>query len=182
MSVLSWRARQAHLAPRSNQQPKYPQTALSMQLAPRSTQQPKYSLKRHDLHVAFALHVMGVYVRPFIFACIWQGNQAGAVAALHPYITNSLSVHPSFLPSQAYDKQLMSPERSTGRPSTKYSFNGPIHDAFLLSWHHEARTHSSLVRAARSVSPKAIWRASSSNPFAKIRMVPLCMPASSSME
>jgi hypothetical protein len=30
------------VAPRSTQQPKYPQTALSMQVAPRSTQQPKY--------------------------------------------------------------------------------------------------------------------------------------------
>jgi hypothetical protein len=70
--------------PRSNQQPKYSQTALSMQLAPRSTQQPKYSLKRHDLHVAFDLHIMGVYVRPFFLRMHMKGKQAGAVAALHP--------------------------------------------------------------------------------------------------
>jgi hypothetical protein len=180
MSVLSWRAWQA---PRSNQQSQYPQTELSMQLAPRSTQQPKYSLKRHDLHVAFALHIMGVYVRPF-FLRMHMTRQTSRRCRRAPPINYQFvvrpSVRPSFLPSfihsfihsvihsQAYDKQLSSPARSTGhQPSTPSTALFMMHSSSLdivrlepihLSW------------AARSVSPNAIWRASS-NPFATIRIV-----------
>ncbi len=174
MSVLSWRAWQAHLAPRSNYQPKYPQTALSMQLAPRSTQQPKYSLKRHDLHVAFGLDIMGIYVRP---SFLRRAPPINYQFIVRPSIRPSFL--PSYLPSQASDKQVMSPARSTGhQPSTPSTALFMMHSSSLdmvrlepihLSW------------AARSVSPKAIWRASS-NPFATIRIVTLCMLASSSME
>jgi hypothetical protein len=182
MSVLSWRAWQAHLAPRSNQQPKYPQTALSMQLAPLSTQQPKYSLKRHDLHVAFGLHIMGVYVRPSFLRMHMTrqtSRRCRRAAPINYQFVVRPSVRPSFLPSQAYDKQVMSLARSTGhQPSTPSTALFMMHSSSLdivrlepihLSW------------AARSVSPKAIWRASS-NPFATIRIVTLCMLASSSMD
>jgi hypothetical protein len=69
-------------------------------------------------------------VLPF-FACIYdRANKQ----ALSPRSTHKLPIRcPSIRPSQAYDKQLISPARSTGWPSTKYSFNGPIHDAFFLS-------------------------------------------------
>jgi hypothetical protein len=73
-----------------------------MQLAPRSTQQPRYSLKRHDLDVAFALHIMGVYVRPFFLSshAYDKANQQ----ALSPRSTHKLAIRcpfisPSFLPS-----------------------------------------------------------------------------------
>jgi hypothetical protein len=185
MSVLSWRAWQAQLAPLSNHQSKYPQTAISMQLEPRSTQQPKYSLKRHDLHVAFGLHIMGVYVRPS-FLRMYMTRQTSRHYRRAPPINYQFvvrrSVRPSFLPSflhRASDKQVMSPTRSTGhQPSTPSTALFMMHSSSLdivrlepihLSW------------AARSVSPKAIWRASS-NPFATIRIVTLCMLASSSME
>jgi hypothetical protein len=83
---------------------KYPQTALSMQLAPRSTQQPKYSLKRHDLHVAFALHIMGVYVRP-LFLRMHMTRQTSRCCRRAPPINYQFvvrpSIRPSFLPSFA---------------------------------------------------------------------------------
>jgi hypothetical protein len=62
--------------------------------------------------------------------------------SVHPFFL------PSFLPSFAgiWQAALMSPG-AFHRPSTKYSFSGPIHDTFILSWHHEARTHSFLVRS-----------------------------------
>jgi hypothetical protein len=185
MSVLSWRAWQAHLAPRSNHQSRYPQTALSMHLAPRSTQQPKYSLKRHDLHVAFGLHIMGVYVRPS-FLRMYMTRQTIRRYRRAPPINYQFvvcrsvrpSVLPSFFPSQASDKQVMSAGSTGHQPSTPSTALFMMHSSSLdivrlepihLSW------------AARSVSPKAIWRASS-NPFATIRIVTLCMLASSSME
>jgi hypothetical protein len=148
MSVLSWRAWQAHLAPRSNQQPQYLQTALSMQLAPRSTQQPKYSLEGHDLDVAFALHIMGVYVRPFFLGMNMTrqtSRRCRRAPPIHYQFVVRPSVRPSFLHSFTGIWQAAQVAGALHRPSTKYSFNGPIHDAFILSWHREARTHSSLV-------------------------------------
>jgi hypothetical protein len=60
MSVLSWRAWQAHLAPPSNEQTKVLLKRPYLHAAGASLHQPKYSL-----HVAFALGIMGGDVHPF---------------------------------------------------------------------------------------------------------------------
>jgi hypothetical protein len=133
-----------------------------------------------DLDVAFALHIMGVYVRPF-FLRVHMTRQTSRRCRRAPPINYQFVVRPSVRPSFLHSFihsftgiwQAALVAGALHRPSTKYSLNGPIHIVRLepihLSW------------AARSVSPKAIWRASS-NLFATIRMVTLCILASSSMQ
>jgi len=139
MSVLSWDAWQAQLAPRSTNQSTHLNDAIFMShstscricsshrpylhAAGASLRRPKYSIKRFNLHVAFALHVMGVEFRP------------------------SSSSH-------AYDKQVAPPARSTGHqlstPSTALFMvharkaRMGIDALYVLSWHHGTGTYSSL--------------------------------------
>jgi hypothetical protein len=147
--------RRPHRAP--NQQPSTPQTALYLHASSWCLAPPTKvlaPLKRCNLHVAFALHIMGVECHP------WSSS--------HAYMTSKLT-----------------PPGALHRPSTKYSFNGPSHDAceeekdgirrplcpLLASWDWNRFVSLQLGR----VSPKSIWIASSSNPFATmyIRMVAL---------
>jgi hypothetical protein len=162
MFVPSWRAWQAHLAPRSNHQPKYSSNGtIFMQLAHRSTNQSTRLngaiFMSHSLFTSWAwmsilsfprMHMtMQTSRRPqrapnnnqstpqtALSSCSWRlalptisTPLNGAIFMLHSLLTSWASV--SFVStSHAYDK----PAHATGalhRPSTKYSFNGPIHDA-----------------------------------------------------
>ncbi len=221
MSLLSWRAWQAHANGAMLQRTtKVLLKRPYLHAAGASLHQPKYSLKRCNLHVAFASSHRGRRCPSFLASheCDNQDKQVGALTALQPatkvllkqpylhaagssfhqpkYSIKRGNLHVAFAldimgvefhlwsSSHAHDKQLTPPARSTGH-QLKYSFNGPIHDAceeekdghrrplrpLLASWDWNLVVSLQLGR----LSPKPISIASSSNPFATIyiRMVTL---------
>ncbi len=211
MFVLSWRAWQAHLAPRSNHQLKDSSNGtIFMQLAPPSTNQSTRLngaiFMSHWLFTSWAwmsilsfprMHMtIQTSRRPHraptnnqstpqtaLSSCSWRLAPPTistplnrAISMLHSLFTSWASE--SIVSILACIWQAAHATGALHRPSTKYSFNGPIHDACegRKGW-TSTPCLSSLgivglepihLSSAGRVSPKSMWSASSSNPFATI--------------
>ncbi len=88
-----------------------------------SLHRPKYSIKRFNLHVAFALHVMGVEFRPS--------------SSSHAY---DKQVAP---PARSTGHQLSTPSTALFMVHARKARMG-IDALYVLSWHHGTGTYSSL--------------------------------------